>query len=237
MTPGFACTACGRCCHDLRLPLGMDEVAAWIARGGTVELWCDAVADVGVPDGAEALYRHQRSFAAVSGDLPIRVGVQAVAAFDGACPHLAPDMRCGAYEARPRTCRIYPAEVVPGRRVDPAAKSCPPEAWSDTPSPDNADTVTAVAGFVAAHVADQPVRARLAARLGIDRAALRNEGYAVVRPDQTLLAEAVAAARAGGDAATHWRLVSPREATRALMAEAGAQVAGEDAPGAYLPLF
>ena len=217
----------------------MDEVAGWIARGGTVELWCDAVADVGDDGEAEAHYRYQRSFAGVSGTLPIRVGLQAVAAFDGACPHLAVDMRCGAYDARPRTCRIYPAEVVPGLTLDPAAKSCPPEAWSGAPVTFDAETRGAAAAFLHAHAADQPVRARLAALLELDRAALRNEGFVVVRPAPELLATAIAAALAGeGGAPRAWQLVSPRAPTRALIEQAGALATGcEDEDPDFLPLF
>jgi hypothetical protein len=201
----------------------MDEVVPWIARGGAVELWCDAVADVGDDGEAEAHYRYERSFAGVSGSLPIRVGVQAVAAFDGACPHLVADMRCGAYEARPRTCRIYPAEVVPGRVLDPAAKSCPPEAWSGAPVMFDAETRGAAAAFQRAHVADQPVRARVAALLGLGRAALRNEGFVVVRPAPGLLAEVIAAALKGeGEVERAWHLLSPRAATLSLMEDAGA---------------
>ncbi|WP_338000302.1 hypothetical protein [Burkholderia gladioli] len=43
MTVHFSCTMCGRCCHDLRLPLSIDEALAWLARGGEVQLFCDAI--------------------------------------------------------------------------------------------------------------------------------------------------------------------------------------------------
>ena len=216
----------------------MDEVVPWLARGGAVELWCDAVADVGAAGDAEARYRHERSFAGRSGDVAIRVSVQAVAAFDGACPHLAADLRCGAYDARPRTCRIYPAEVVPGRSVDPAAKACPPEAWGERPLAWDGETRVAAAGFRAAHVADQPVRAALAARLGLTRVALRNEGFVVVRPEAAELTAAVESA--WGDTAAgpaEWYFASPRDSTRALIGEVGARVEACDAGAGFLALY
>jgi hypothetical protein len=67
----------------------------------------------------------------MSGTIPIRVSVILAAGFEGACPHLRPDMRCGNYDARPRVCRIYPAEISPNVALAPANKACPPETWSD----------------------------------------------------------------------------------------------------------
>jgi hypothetical protein len=32
--PTFNCTACGQCCHNLKLPLGIAEAVDWLRRGG-----------------------------------------------------------------------------------------------------------------------------------------------------------------------------------------------------------
>ncbi len=65
----------------------------------------------------------------MSAALPVRVLATIVASFDGPCPNLGPEFRCGIYEERPRVCRIYPAEVNPFIELTPANKACPPEAW------------------------------------------------------------------------------------------------------------
>jgi Predicted Fe-S-cluster oxidoreductase len=133
----FACTMCGDCCHNLRLPLSVNEAIRWLECGGDVQVLCEAMPWPVEPstDDGQVQHRRMRSFAAESGELPIRVMVTVAAAFDGACPHLQPDMRCGAYEARPNVCRIYPAEVNPFIELMLAHKACPPEAWAaDRPS-------------------------------------------------------------------------------------------------------
>jgi Fe-S-cluster containining protein len=128
MDLNFACTMCGNCCHNLRLPLSVNEAIRWLERGGDVQVFCEAMPWPVEPstDDGQAQHRRIRSFAAESGELAIRVMVTVVAAFDGACPHLQPDMRCGGYEARPNVCRIYPAEINPFIEPMPTHKACPP---------------------------------------------------------------------------------------------------------------
>lgn len=231
----FGCTACGRCCHDLRLRLSIDEAARWIDRGGTVEVWCDALptaADFSAPDMAQ--YR-ARAFAARSGTLDIVVGMLLVATFTGPCPNLQPDMRCGDYAGRPNICRIYPAEIVPGQLPNPEEKRCPPEAWSPGQPPmfDDrariADEVTraAIEAAATANVAEVSARAHLAARLGIATAALRHEGFAAFRPQPDELLAALRACRETGDAlaAPSWRITSPSANTRRMIEDAGATAA------------
>ena len=107
----FDCTQCGRCCHDLRLTLSVDEARAWAGRGHQVDLlaegwpWPDDGDD---PEDGMAQWRKATSFPVLVGDVPFRINLRLVARHDGPCPHLLPDMRCGNYEARPRICRIYP---------------------------------------------------------------------------------------------------------------------------------
>lgn len=226
----FGCTACGRCCHDLRLRLSIDEALRWIDRGGAVEIWCDALpaaADFTAPDMAD--YR-ARAFAARSGSLDLAVGLLIVATFAGPCPNLLADMRCGDYAERPNICRIYPAEMIPGRAPNPADKRCPSEAWGVEQPPmfdagnAIADTVTreAVSGAQITNHSEAPARARLAALLGIDTAALRNEGFTAFQHDPATLRAALMACREAEAAVTNWAIASPSAATTALITDAGA---------------
>ena len=64
-------------------------------------------------DDQQAAHRRRRSFAAMSGRLPVRIVVILAADISGACPNLKHDLRCGIYERRPLVCRIYPAEINP----------------------------------------------------------------------------------------------------------------------------
>ncbi len=230
MSLRFACTACGRCCHDLRLPLSLREARDWAERGGTVELLADATPALDEPFDETIAYRRERALPARSGALAIRVNLTPVARFAGPCPHLLPNMYCGAYEERPNTCRIYPAELLPGRLVDPQAKSCPDEAWADGGPmmeqrgvPADTTVAAAITDARAQALADVTGKAHLARLLGIDRTALANEGFVVHRPEAAALLAALAIAieaPAAGD--DDWRFASPSPETRALVAEAGA---------------
>lgn len=84
----FSCTMCGRCCRDLRVPLGLSGALDWLRDGGEVQLLCEAVPWLVEPaaDDLAAAYKFRRSFAAPSGTLPLRVVVTVVAAFEGPCP-------------------------------------------------------------------------------------------------------------------------------------------------------
>jgi Fe-S-cluster containining protein len=238
----FSCTQCGKCCHDLRLPLAIDEAIEWLHDGGNVQVFCEAIPwpEEPPPDNLPAQYKRGRSFAAQSGDLPVRVAVTLVASFQGPCPNLQPDMRCGAYEKRPRVCRIYPAEVNPFVKLDPDNKACPPEAWStgttiliasDTVAdPEVARTIAASRN---ADRQDAGAKAALCARLAISTAALANEGFVIHSPQRDALLNALRSVRQSvrqsaasghsqGMAATPWRFVTNRTATRAALDEIGA---------------
>lgn len=93
----FECTKCGKCCHDLRLPLTVTEAMAWLERGNDVQILCDAAPWPKEPpeDNLPAAHRRRRSFAAVSGSLPTRVVVILASAYEGPCPHHQQKMRCG----------------------------------------------------------------------------------------------------------------------------------------------
>lgn len=248
MTIHFACTMCGKCCHDLRLPLAVDEAIDWLTPGGDVQILCDAIPWPSEPPANDALAQHRRrrSFAARSGALPLRVTVTLVAAFAGACPHLRADMSCGAYESRPRVCRIYPAELNPSHALDPSMKACPPEAWAvDGPLLLRAgrivdhDTAALIAQSRSADVLDRQAKILVCVMLGIRSAALANEGFAVYSPPRERLLQALQASAFDGltdDLASalspfSWHLVTNRSASlttlRSLNAHASAVTEAE----------
>lgn len=229
---------CGKCCHDLRLPLSVDEAMTWLGNGGQVELFCEAIpwpvepAETDLP----AQHKKRRSFAAASGTLPLRVVVNLVASYAGACPFLQADLRCGVYETRPRVCRIYPAEVNPFVELDPAGKACPPEAWGGENRVlarggviVDAEIATLVAQSREADARDTGAKARLCASLGVSTAALANEGFAMHTPDLATLLHALSVARESTEGALggppQWSFVSNRSATRTVLEEIGAKVA------------
>jgi len=186
----FDCTQCGRCCHDLKIPLSVDEARRWAGNGYQVQILTEASpAFETPPPGSIERHRHDRAVPAMSGTVPIRVSILFVAAFEGPCPHLRADMLCGDYEARPRVCRIYPAEVSPRIAFDPSHKACPPEAWLSGPallSPDGAVVDPALSSLIAGHrsadLADVDTKRRVCGALGIRSAAFANEGFALFSP-------------------------------------------------------
>jgi Fe-S-cluster containining protein len=225
MTIHFSCTQCGKCCHDLRLPLSLAEAALWLRRGGDIELFCEAIPWPVEPPDTDALAMHKRrhSFQAMSGALPIRVIITVVAAFDGACPNLQSDGLCGAYDLRPRVCRIYPAEVNPFIALTPASKACPPEAWT-TEKPvffangrtvdDETSKVIDASRSAAAH--DLPFKRHLCAYLGVSRVSLANEGFVIYAFDRSLMLQALESLESSDARALpvpQWQFVSNRRAT------------------------
>ena len=253
----FSCTQCGNCCHDLRLPLAVDEAIDWLRDGGDVQVLCEAIPWPEEPPQANqvAQYKRGRSFAAQSGELPVRVAVTLVASFQGPCPHLQADMRCDAYAKRPRVCRIYPAEVNPFFKLVPGNKACPPEAWNTgTTILIAGDTVAdpEVAGYIAqsrdADRQDVGTKEALCANLAIFTTALANEGFVIHSRQREITLDALLAARksvpsghAPAGTATPWHFVTNRTATRAVLGEIGAlaMAAADTMPDAteYLALL
>lgn len=220
----FSCTQCGKCCHNLRLPLTRPEAVAWLQRGGAVEVLCEAVPWVSEPaaSDAPAMHKRRRSFPAWSGELPIRVIVVLVATFQGACPNLGHDMRCGIYDSRPHVCRIYPAEVNPFLSVSPSHKQCPPEAWT-SPSPFvRANQV--VDAQIQLHMSllrhgdqlDIALKAWICKALDIQMASLSNEGFVAHSPSpESLLAllQQTPPDADGKSPQSHWTMVTNQAAT------------------------
>jgi Fe-S-cluster containining protein len=223
MDINFDCTMCGNCCHNLRLPLTVSESIAWLRRGDKVQLFVEAIPwpEEPPPDNLIAAHKRRRSFPATSGSLPIRVVVVIVAAFDGPCPNLLDDMRCGVYEKRPLVCRIYPAEINPFIELDVGQKACPPEAWNDAGAPllregkiVDSQIAALIAESRATDAAEVEAKAALCHALGIDSAALSNEGFVVHTPDQSSLLSALESVRTVTAASPgSWRFVSNRHAT------------------------
>lgn len=247
----FSCTSCGRCCNGLRLLLSLSEAVSWLEHGGRVELLCDAAPALSFAEGSNEAYRAARAVPATSHKLPVTIAVTLTAVFEGPCPNLQPDMRCGAYDRRPNACRIYPAEIRPDRAIVPAEKLCPDEAWDARqpvfvhPATGIADDVTAIAIDRArsAGIEDVDRKARLLALLGIDQAALANEGYAIWKPAPALLLETlrtvIAADLPEEGEPLRFQIVCPREDTRRMIAQAeGADATPDPARGYdYLPLY
>ncbi len=230
----FNCTQCGRCCHNLKLPLSVEEAIRWARGGHKVQILADASPAFEEPAAdAPERYLYDRSFPAMSGTVPIRVSVIFVAAFEGACPHLRPDMLCGNYEERPRVCRIYPAEVSPRAQLIPAQKACPPEAWSeDQPllSCDGGVVDEELASLIEAHrsatLADVETRSSACMDLGIASTAFTNEGYAVHSPDPARLVDILTAERSEHiphDGSRHWDIVTNRRVTLTLLGDVEAR--------------
>ncbi|OAJ53919.1 hypothetical protein A6V36_10705 [Paraburkholderia ginsengiterrae] len=223
MDINFNCTMCGKCCHNLRLPLTVSESIAWLRRGDKVQLFVEAIPwpEEPPPDNLVAAHKRRRSFPATSGSLPIRVVVVIVAAFDGPCPNLLDDMRCGAYESRPLVCRIYPAEINPFISMDVGQKACPPEAWTDAGPPllrEGKIVDSQIAALITesrnTDAAEVEAKSALCQALGINSAALSNEGFVVHTPDQASLQKALESVRLVTAAApSSWGFVSNRQAT------------------------
>lgn len=247
----FHCTSCGRCCKDLRLPLSASEAVRWLEDGHAVDLLCEAIPWPGEPPATDphAAYRRERSFASVSGTLPIRVQVTLAAPLGSRCPNLLANDRCGIYERRPEVCRIYPAEPHPFRTLTVAGRRCPPDAWQPGGQAllRNGEYVDATLHRLIRQrrersVSDVPIHRVLCAALGIRAAAMANEGYVVHSPDPAALLRALRTAHASGSESREsaaspadWTFVSDRPETVDAILSCGARCARaeEFLPGSF----
>jgi Fe-S-cluster containining protein len=229
----FECTQCGNCCRHLKLPLTAAEAVDWLKEGHQVQLICDASPWPEESTRApKAAHWGRRSFAAMSGSMPMRVVVILVANLDGACPNLLADMRCGIYERRPLVCRIYPAEINPFVQLEPGKKACPPEAWgADHPllQRDGRLTNDVVQRDVQrsrdADARDTDAKLRVCDALNLIDAALAEEGFVMYSPPIATLLSALSRAVQNIDGAPplrRWRFVSNRSETIADLSRSGA---------------
>jgi Fe-S-cluster containining protein len=230
----FACTQCGACCRDLKLPLAVAEAIRWLQAGHPVQVICEAApspAPAAPPDPRGAHFR-RRAFAALSGTLPVDVAVILAANLEGRCPNLRDDQRCAIYESRPVVCRVYPAEINPFIELNPAAKVCPPEAWAggspllqrggrilDAVLNDDIDRARAV------NHSDADVKMRICASLQLAQAARAGEGFVIYSPQpQELLAALLQATTDQPPAAAGqgWGFLSDRQESLQALAGSGA---------------
>ncbi|MBL8474057.1 MAG: YkgJ family cysteine cluster protein [Rhodocyclaceae bacterium] len=245
MDVDFQCVRCGNCCRNLRLPLSVAEAMDWLQAGHSVQVLCEAIPWPGEPPASNvfAAYKRERSFPALSGDLPIRVIVTLVAPLGSGCPNLGPDNACGIYAHRPGACRIYPAESNPFVQIVPARRLCPPDAWRAGSAPFLRDSDYAddelrlvIRTRLGQMVADVSAHASLCAALGIRAAAMANEGFIAHAPDQTALLAALRDFPPARPApAQDWEFVSDRiETVQAIRScDAHCQLAGSE----QLPQF
>ena len=234
----FACTQCGKCCRDTKVPLTVAEAIKWLHRGDEVQVLCEASPWPEALDGEpRAAHFKRRSFAVMSGSMPARVVVMLVANVVGACPNLRSDLRCPIYEDRPLVCRIYPAEINPLIALKPANKACPPEAWTqDRPLLQRGGVLTdsAISRDIemsrTADVLDAGVKSRLCLALNLAHTALVHEAVLVYSPTaQTLLSAlsfATATVTASASAirpepAPQWRFVSDQQETLETLVKSG----------------
>jgi Fe-S-cluster containining protein len=246
----FGCTQCGKCCRDSKLPLTVSEALTWLGRGHQVQLICEAspwpkeLAD----DDPRATHFKRRSFAVMSGTMPMRVVVMLVADIAGACPNLLADMRCGIYEVRPLVCRIYPAEINPFVGLNPKNKACPPEAWSaNLPVLQRNGSVVSdvlrhdIQSSRDADAFDAAVKSRLCVLLNVLHTALVHEAVLVYSPPIEMLLPALSfamATEAGRDTKAQWHCVSDRRETiENLTANGGAALHLQDAGAAAYQHF
>lgn len=230
----FHCTLCGECCRGLWLPLALGEAMDWLHDGQPVAVLTQAIpwpADPPAEDVA-AHYKKARSFAAMAGNLPVRVLASLAAPQGHHCPNLQTDQHCRIYERRPAVCRAYPAEPNPLLQLDTGSRRCPPESWQagGTPLLRNGEYVDGSLRRLLRETAERgiheavPLRA-LCSRLGIRVAALANEGFAVNLRETGALRAALAApcGEPGVLQAGDWEFITHRETSMEAIRRCGAQ--------------
>ena len=216
------------------------EAVDWLNDGNEVQIICEALpwAQDRSADDPEAARFKQRSFAALSDLLPIRVLVMLVANIPGDCPNLLPDFRCGVYERRPLVCQIYPAEVNPFLQLDKTLKGCPEDAWgSHQPllmrggKLVNADIQLKIDQWRATEELEIIVKRQTCSALQISDASVAQEGFLVFTPPRDALLRTLDAALRGWyavndklSAETPWRFVTDRSETAQSLTRSGAVV-------------
>jgi Fe-S-cluster containining protein len=228
----FACTQCGKCCRNTKIPLTVAEAIKWLNRGDEVQVLCEASPWPEALDGEpRAAHFKRRSFAVMSGSMPTRVAVMLAANVVGACPNLLSDMRCGIYADRPLVCRIYPAEINPFVALKRESKACPPEAWTTDHALLQRGRVLAddvisrdIEMSRATDVLDAGLKSRLCLALNFAHTALVHEAVLVYSPTAEILLSALALAVASDsrqEPAVQWRFVSDQQETLETLAKSG----------------
>jgi Fe-S-cluster containining protein len=234
MDINFGCTKCGKCCHNIKVPLTVKEAIEWLSDGNAVQVICEAVPWPVEPpaDDLPAAHKRRRSFATMSGSLPTRVVVILAAMFSGDCPNLNANMRCRIYERRPLVCRIYPAEINPFLDLQPESKECPSQAWNLNQPALLKHGILVDAGMLAliqqyrdTDARDIHTKEKLCAAMHLDATSMANEGYVVHSPDQGVLLNELIQANTEPDRLmfpTNWRFISNQRSTVDTLASVGA---------------
>jgi len=190
MDNAFKCTQCGKCCHNLNIPLSISEAKDWLLKGHKLKILTEATPWVNDTPVIEDVLIRKKSmtFDGLSGNLSIRVLLTLVGYFDDGCPNLDAHQNCSVYESRPLTCRIYPFEMNPAIPLNPANKLCPSDAWQlpvlNAKSQANdpillidADTQINIQKIYHQSIADVESKKMLCLHLGISTCSLSNNGY------------------------------------------------------------
>lgn len=198
MATAFSCTQCGKCCHNLHIPLTTLEAKDWLNKGNKLKILTEAVPwvnEVATTDSV-LLRKSSMTFEGSSGALSIRVLVTLIGFFSDGCPNLDINQNCTIYETRPLTCRIYPFEMNPKIPLNPFNKLCPPEAWTtgtnrgqkqETESVYLIDWVTKtdIDKIYESSITEVRDKERICKALNLQTCALSNDGYLFHLVDQT----------------------------------------------------
>ncbi len=245
MSNSFQCTQCGKCCVGLHIPLSIQESILWISRGHHVKILVEAIP--WIPNQTlsdDTLKRKEKiTFSAISGTLPIRVQVTLVGYFMEACPNLDSHNRCGIYDQRPMTCRVYPFELNPSIALNPSNKLCPTEAWDLSRSVPNVQSKTSlqisiidtqtqnvIDAIHQTNINEVKLKEYLCVALGIQTCSLSNDGYLFHIVAQQKLLESLESLTKLNDTQRHsrsepipsWLILSKSEETRQNLSEIGA---------------
>lgn len=112
----------------------------------------------------------------------------------------------------------------------PENKACPPEAWQTTPLQRqgilvDATTYELVQQSRLANQSEAPLRMQICRELGLDRAALANEGFVIHTPDSEVLLAVLEQCRTSPvseDGSVQWTFVSNRAETIETLTSVGA---------------
>lgn len=133
----FRCTACGECCHRIRVVLTHHDLRRLSAGLGRPAA---SLVDWLAPDEVD-MTDEPGSFVRLAAGRRLMVLGHA----RGACQLLLPDQRCGAYEHRPLDCRVYPFHVERDEQGAPQALTrLDPERCGEQGAPAELEPLTAL---------------------------------------------------------------------------------------------
>jgi Fe-S-cluster containining protein len=247
MNTQFACVGCGRCCTDHHVPLTLSEALQWAADGGSLIILTEAFLanGYGVSE-AQLSHATRRSAVVQSGSTQAHVAITFAAYNVGPCRNLDAQKLCRIYERRPLVCRIYPMEINPHIPLNPNAKDCPPESWTQGPELIVGGTLvdTELGRLIeqSRHADREDIGAKeaICQRLGIAVTALKGNGFVAYLPDMDAFAKAVVDLVDGNVSVAEnlgWAFHVAGDAVVDTLQSAGAAlVTGEPAGYMFIPL-